>query len=126
MNLNAIANAATQAVNPNSSATLRLNSGVQVDDTGKRISTFEDFPVTVQAQSLSTQELTMFDALLQQGQMLSVYVNGQFHALRRISQKGADKLIFTAYGETSESEWLVKSVQESYPDWCRVLVWRQS
>lgn len=126
MNLRSIANSCIQAVNPNITAKLRLNGGFTVDDTGRRVSQFEEIEVRIQPQSMSTQDLAQFDSLAQQGQLLNVYISGQIHALRRISAKGADKLIFTAFGENSESEWLIKSVSESFPDWCKVVVWRQS
>lgn len=126
MNLRAIANGAITAVNPNTAALLRLPDKYRTDDAGRRSTVFRDEPVTIQAQALSAAERQQFDGLLQQGQMLSVYVSGQFHVLRRIAGKGAEKLLFTAYGESEPSEWLVKSLQESWPNWCRVVVWRQN
>ncbi|MFY1028174.1 hypothetical protein ACE4RU_10815 [Actinobacillus seminis] len=126
MNLRSIANKAITTVNPNIPAILRLNTGYQIDDTGKRIASFEEIKVTIQAQTLSTQDLALFDTLAQQGQMLNIYISGQIHALRRISSKGADKLVFKAFGENSESEWLIKAVSESFPHWCKVVAWRQT
>ncbi|QIM62229.1 hypothetical protein A1D29_02325 [Pasteurellaceae bacterium Orientalotternb1] len=125
MNLRKIANRAIRKVNPNISATLKLNMGISTDETGKRIARFEEIAVKIQPQSLSTQDLQLFDSLAQQGQLLNVYISGQIHALRRLSQKGADKLVFKAFGENEESEWLIKSVAESFPNWCKVVVWRQ-
>lgn len=125
MNLRSIANGAISTINPNIPATLKLNTGIKTDDTGRRTSSFDEIEVKIQAQSLSTQDLALFETLAQQGQMLNVYVSGQIHALRRISQQGADKLVFTAFGENQPSEWLIKSVAESYPNWCKVVVWRQ-
>lgn len=126
MDLQSIANSSIVAVNPNIKAILKLNNGYTVDDTGKRVSSFEEIPVKIQAQSLSTQDLSLFDSLAQQGQLLNIYISGQIHALRRITEKGADKLIFKAFGENEPSEWLIKSVSESFPTWCKVVAWRQS
>lgn len=126
MNLRNIANRAITSVNPNIPAELKLNQGYITDDTGKRESHYESHQVSIQAQSLSTQDLALFDSLAQQGQMLNVYVSGQIHALRRITGQGADKLVFKAFGENEASEWLIKSVAESFPNWCKVLVWRQN
>lgn len=126
MNLRSIANQHITTINPNIPAILKLNTGYETSDTGKRVSKFEEFEVSIQAQSLNTQDLSLFDTLAQQGQMLNVYVSGQIHALRRISNQGADKLVFKAFGEESESEWLIKSVLESFPNWCKVVVWRQT
>ena len=124
-NLRAIANGAITSVNPNLPAVLKLNDGYTTDATGKRKSGYSEHPVTVQTQTLSTQDLSLFEGLAQQGTLLYAYVTGQFHGLRRQSGKGADKLVFTAYGETETTEWLVKQVVESWPDWCKVLLWRQ-
>lgn len=126
MNLRAIANGAITAVNPNTAALLRLPDKYRTDDAGRRSTVFRDEPVTIQAQALSAAERQQFDGLLQQGQVLGVYVSGQIHVLRRIEGKGAEKLLFAAYGESEPSEWLVKSLQESWPNWCRVVVWRQN
>lgn len=125
MNLRGIANSAIVSVNPNIPATLKLNLGHETDDTGKRQPKTEEHQVTIQVQSLSTQDLSLFDSLAQQGSLLNVYISGQIHTLRRISGQGADKLVFKAFGENDVSEWVIKSVAESFPDWCKVIVWRQ-
>lgn len=126
MNLRQIANSRIQRVNPNISATLMLNNGHTTNATGKRQPNYTAETVTIQTQSLSAQERQEFDGLLQQGQMLNVYISGQLHVLRRLQGKGAEKLLFPAYGETVATEWLIKSLVESWPDWCKVVVWRQS
>lgn len=125
MNLRSLANSAIVAVNPNRTAVLKLNNGYETDNTGKRESAYRDYPVTVQTQTLSTQDLALFDSLSQQGSLLYAYVSGQFHGLQRQEGKGADKLVFAAYGENEPTEWLVKQVIESWSDWCKVLLWRQ-
>lgn len=125
MNLRAIANGLTSVVNPNMEATLLLNKGYQTDESGRRTPYFDSMRVLIQTQSLSSQERQEFDGLLQQGHMLSVYVTGQVSVLRRIQGKGADKLVFVPYGEKEPTEWLIKTVAESWPDWCKVMVWRE-
>lgn len=125
MNLRAIANGLTSHVNPNIEAQLLLNMGYRTDNAGRREPYYERHGVTIQTQSLSSTERQEFDGLMQQGKMLSVYVTGQFAVLRRIEGKGADKLVFAPYGETEPTEWLIKQVSESWPDWCKVVAWRQ-
>lgn len=125
MSLRAIANGAITAVNPNIPAVLKLNSGYTTDASGARAAAYSEHPVVIQTQNLGTQDLALFDSLAQQGSLLYAYVTGQFHGLRRQSGQGADKLVFAAYGETETTEWLVKQVVESWPDWCKVLLWRQ-
>ena len=101
MNLRAIANGVTRAVNPNMTATLMLNNGYQTDDAGVRTAHYDTEEVTIQTQSLSSQERQEFDGLLQQGHMLNVYVTGQFSVLRRIAGKGSDKLVFAPMANQS-------------------------
>ena len=125
MNLRAIANSLTSTINPNIPATLLMNQGYITSVSGKRTESFIEEPVTLQIQSLSAHERQEFDGLLQQGQMLNVYITGQLHVLRRIQGKGAERLRFVAFGETEPSEWLVKSLTESWASWCKVVVWRQ-
>lgn len=128
MNLRAIANGITQAVNPNMTATLVLQGGYETDRTGRRIAKPEQsMSVTIQTQALTSQERQELEGgLLQQGQFLNVYITGQLHVLRRIEGKGAEKLIFAAYGESESRAWLIKSVTESWADWCKVLIWKQN
>ena len=125
MNLRNIANKYTSTINPNIPATLKANDGYTVDDTGKRVPKFIEEPVAIQIQSLTSQDLAKIESFEQQGQYLNVYVTGQFHVLRRLQDKGADKLIFTSFGENGPSEWLIKQVAESWSQWCKVIVWRQ-
>lgn len=125
MNLRAIANRAIQTVNPDIPAILKTGGRYETDETGRRTAVFDETEVVIQTQSLSAQERQEFDGLLQQGQMLNVYITGQLHVLSRIKSEGAQKLVFAPYGEEEMTEWLVKSIPESWPDWCKVVVWRQ-
>ena len=65
MNLRQIANRAITTVNPNIPAVLKLNVGMETDDTGKRVAKFDEINVKIQPQSLSSNDLQMFDTLAQ-------------------------------------------------------------
>lgn len=121
----ALANTAIQCVNKNLPAVLMANDGYEIDESGKQAAKYSESDISVQLQSLSTQDLEHLGVINQQGQFIYGYARGQISALRRAKKQGADKLRFNAYGEDEESEWLVTQVIESYPSWVKVLLWRQ-
>ncbi|WP_432784681.1 hypothetical protein AAEX37_01958 [Oligella sp. MSHR50489EDL] len=125
MNLRQIANSITSGVNPNIEAIMRINTGFVVDDAGEQVASFIEEPVVIQTQSLSTKDLEHLNLVAQQGQFLYAYTNGRVSALRRALGKGSERLIFKPYGENAVVEWVVTQVIESYPNWVRVLLWRQ-
>lgn len=121
----AIANSAIQVVNKNLPATLIANEGFEIIPGGKQVPKFASYEISVQMQSLSTQDLEHLGVINQQGEFIYCYARGQIEAIRRAKDKGADKINFVAYGESEPSEWLVTKVIESYPSWVKVLLWRQ-
>ena len=125
MNLRSIANSVITSVNPNQSAILKINEGNTVDDEGNQIPRLAETLITIQPQSIATSDLEHLNLTSQQGQFLYAYANGSISALRRSLGKGSERIVFTPYGEDSPVEWIVKQVIESYPDWVKVLLWRQ-
>lgn len=121
----AIANSTIQAVNKNLPATLVANEGFEIIPGGKQVPKLASYEISVQMQSLSTQDLEHLGVINQQGEFIYCYARGQIEAIRRAKDKGADKISFVAYGESEPSEWLVTKVIESYPSWVKVLLWRQ-
>lgn len=126
MNLRAIANGVTRSINPNIHATLRRNVGYTTNAAGLRESYYENERIVIQLQTLSSQDLQLFDGLAQQGELIYAYVSAQFYGLQRSQNTGADTLTFARYGEHETRTWLVKQVVESWADWCKVLLWRQN
>lgn len=125
INVRAIANTAIQTVNKNLPATLLASDGFDTDEAGVQIPKYTPHDISMQLQSLSTQDLEHLGVINQQGEFIYGYARGQIEAIRRAKQKGADKVKFVAYGESEQSEWLVTKVVESYPSWVKVLLWRQ-
>lgn len=125
MNLRNIANSVITGINPNIKAKLIVNDGYEIDDYGNQIPKTEELEITIQTQSLSTQDLQHLNLVSQQGSFLYAYTDHFLFALRRPLQLGQDKLVFKPYGESDETEWLIKQVVESYSNWNKVLVWRQ-
>lgn len=125
MNLRNIANSVITGINPNITARLIANLGYEIDEYGNQIPKTEELQIMIQTQSLSTQDLQHLNLISQQGSFLYAYTDHFLYALRRPLNLGQDKLVFKAYGEDQESEWLIKQVVESYSNWNKVLVWRQ-
>lgn len=121
----ALANAAIQCVNKNLPAVLMANDGYEIDESGRQIAKYTESDISVQLQSLSTQDLEHLGVINQQGEFIYGYARGQISALRRSKQQGQDKMRFAAYGEDDVSVWNVTKVIESYPSWVKVLLWRQ-
>lgn len=124
INVRALANMATQNVNPNRTVTLQVNTGYTVDDYGTQVPSFLEEEIEVQMQSLSSQEKFNLDLVNKQGEFVSIYAFGAIDGIRRWLGKGSSKFIFPAYGESDAAEWEVNQVMESYATWTRVLAWR--
>ena len=109
MNLRAAANAITRAVNPNVPATLRRCSGYDTSASGKRTPAYAaDEPITIQEQSLSTEELKHVDSLNIQGTLAGFWMNGPITAADRRTGVGGDLVIID--GVT----WLCVHVLENW------------
>lgn len=124
INVRALANMATQNVNPNRIVKLQVNTGYTVDDYGVQVPSFLEEEIEVQMQSLSSQEKFNLDLVNKQGEFVSIYAFGAIDGIRRWLGKGSSKFIFPAYGEEATAEWQVNQVMESYATWTRVLAWR--
>lgn len=125
MNLRNIANSVITGINPNIQAKLIVNTGYEIDDYGNQIPKTEEMEITIQTQSLSTQDLQHLNLVNQQGSFIYAYADHFLYALRRQLNLGHDKIVFKAYGEPEESTWFIKQVVESYNNWNKVLLWRE-
>lgn len=125
MNLRAMANAATQAVNPNIDATWRKSTGYTTDAAGKRVATFSSNPIVVQVQALSAGDLKHADNLNLAGLMRSVYMYGNILSVARPDGQGGDLLVFPERPDEDDKLWLVTTVVETWSDWAHVLVTMQ-
>lgn len=117
MNLHGIVSGAVGAVNPPISAQVSQASGYTTSASGKQVPTYAaPAPVAIQKQELSFKDLQHVDGLNIQGELCSVYLNGQIYGVDRGTARGGDKFVFN--GQT----WLVVAVPEQWPDWCRVIL----
>lgn len=124
INVRALANMATQNVNPNMEVTLEVNTGYTVNDYGEQVVSYVSEPITVQTQSLSSTEKYNLDLVNKQGEFISIYAYGDINGIRRWLQKGSSRFVFPAYGEEEPAIWNVEQVAESFATWTRVVCWR--
>ena len=117
MNLHGIVSGAIGTVNPPIAAQVSQASGYTTSPSGKQVPSYADpVSVTIQKQELSYKDLQHVDGLNIQGELCSIYLNGQIYGVDRGTAKGGDKFVFN--GQT----WLVVAVPEQWPDWCRVIL----
>lgn len=128
INVRALANAATQNVNPNRMVTLEVSQGYTVNDYGEQVELFLSKEVEIQSQALgnSDKRLLVEAGINMQQEMISIYIFGAVDGIRRWVQKGSSRLLFPAYGEDEPVIWNVEMVAESWPTWTRVVACRQS
>lgn len=115
MNLRAIANRATQRINPNVSAVIRRSTGYTTSPSGGRTPTFSDLPIKVQVQPASTGDIQKLEALNIQGVHRVIYISAEVESMIRVDKKGGDQIVFEA-GVMPEDDqgtrWIISAVLE--------------
>ncbi|MXV35961.1 MULTISPECIES: hypothetical protein [unclassified Saccharibacter] len=111
----------TTAVNPLIEGVLRRSIGPVRNPDYSVSDGYEDIPVQMEVQALSTSDLQLLDNLQQQSDARAVYLRGAANALNRPLQSGGDVLVFDG------SEWLITQVLEEWgeDEWRKVIVTRQ-
>lgn len=117
MDLHGIASGAIGAVNPFIPAMVYQSTGYTTAPDGSRAPGYAaPVQVSIQKQELSFKDLQHVDGLNLQGVFCSVYLSGSIYGVDRGTAAGGDKFVFN--GQT----WLVVSVPEQWPSWCRVIL----
>lgn len=121
-NLNAIANAATVAVNPNVGATLFASAG-HATVNFKQVPAYNQATISAQVQPLSSGDIRQLDALNIQGAQKAIWINGTALAIIRIKQLGGDLIVFPDGTLPEGNTWLVlASLEQWAATWCKVAV----
>ena len=118
MNLQAIANAAIQGVNPNVPATLQISTGYVVNADLSTTPTYSTQAVSAQVQPLSGRDLRQVDGMNLNGTLRKIYITGILNATVRVSGKGGD--LVTLSDGPNAGTWLVSQVLEQFEDWVSV------
>lgn len=130
MNLRAIANRATQRINPNVSATIMRSDGYTTDDDGKRVPKFTPLPLQVQVQPASTGDIQKLEALNIQGVHRVIYISAEVEAMIRVDKKGGDQIIFEAGimpEDDQKTRWIISVVLEVWGhDWRKCAITLQN
>jgi hypothetical protein len=120
LNLRALANSVTSAVNPNVGATLFISTGYTKDAAFNQIPTYEQQSVTAQVQPLSSDDLRFLDGLNIQGAQKAVYLNGAALAISRIKKLGGDLIVFPDGTLPEGNTWLtLASLEQWGGTWCK-------
>ena len=117
MNLRAIANAATQSINPNTQVTVKVSSGYTIDHaTRRQVPAYTTETGQANIQALDGKDLKQLDGLNIQGTIRAAYLYGNLAGVVRPDSKGGDLVEFNS------QSWLVVKVLETWPDWCKVAI----
>ena len=117
MNLRAIANAATQSINPNTPVTVKASSGYTIDPaTRRQVPAYTTETGQANIQALDGKDLKQLDGLNIQGTSRAAYLYGNLAGVVRPDSKGGDLVEFNS------QSWLVVKVLETWPDWCKVAI----
>ena len=128
MDLRGIANQVSDTVNPNVSVILRASSGYTIGAGLKQVPLYSD-PVTgpAQIQALDNSDLKQLDGLNLQGSIRAIYLRGVLAGVITPDSKGGDLLTIPAPAVLPmQGTWLVTKVLESWPDWTKAAIVKQS
>jgi hypothetical protein len=122
MNLHRMVSGIIGTVNPHVPVKLQISSGFTTAPSGKQVPVYEPgITVMAQVQQLTTREIQHLDSLNIQNNGSGIYLNGFVNGVVRVTRKGGD-LITMSDGTV----YLVTSVLEQWPDWCKVAVTLQN
>jgi hypothetical protein len=121
MNLNAIANGITSAINPNNAATLFISTGNSVVNF-RQVPTYDKATVSAQVQPLTSGDIRQLNSLNIQGAEKAIYLNGAALAINRIKEFGGDLVVFPPGTLPEGDTWLVIASLEQWSNWCKVAV----
>lgn len=116
MNLHGIVAPYIGIVNPFIDATLKQSAGYTTNPDGTQVPAYTLTPISIQVQALSGGDLQKLAGLNIQGINNAVYISGEAEAVDRVNRKGGDLLVF------NKQSWLVVTILEDWPNWCKVAV----
>jgi len=123
LNLRAIANTVTRAINPNLPATLFISTGSTVVNF-VQTPTYTQSAVLAQVQPMTTGDIRMLEGLDIQGAEKAIYLNGAALAISRIKKLGGDLIVFANGTLPEGNTWLILANLEQWggSTWCKVAV----
>lgn len=125
MDLHRAASPAVSSVNPMTPAKLYKSMGYAINSAGEQVPAYAPaLRGLLQVQGMSSGALQHANNLNIAGILRKVYMHGDWESVVRDNMKGGDKFVFS-YADTVDGVWLVATVQETWPDWCGLIVCQQ-
>jgi hypothetical protein len=123
MNVHAVVRSAVAAVNRPITGNLLRSTGTATLADGTQAPSYQRVNgIELRVQSLGTKELAHTDALNIQGTLRAVYQYVHAEAVSRPLARGGDLLEFAdPAAPAPKGVWLVATVLESWPGWCKVV-----
>lgn len=123
MNLHGLVRGVVGVVNPDTTVQWQASTGRATAAGGRTTPTYAAAtPRRANIQPVSTGDIKKYAFLQAQGIYRALYLFGVGNAIDRLKQYGGDLVQFSAVPGDAARTWLVKAVDEQWPDWCRVLV----
>jgi len=120
INVAQLAQNAIQNVLPDRTATFKKWNGAAKNADGERVATYTSTTIKCQIQELSSSQLNYATRIGLQGELRNVYILApNLLVANSQGQTGGDMLNFDS------RDWLVVTLAESYPTYCKVIVQRQ-
>lgn len=120
MDLNGIANASAEVVNPNTPISIQASTGYTI---GAGLQQVPSYAAAVsgfgQLQEITSMELKHLDGLNIQGNIQTIYIKGQLSAVLRPTGQGGD--LITIGSQT----WLNVKTLEQWPYWAKAAIVQQ-
>ena len=117
MDLNTIANAVAEVVNPNTPVSIQASTGYTIGAGLKQIPSYA--PAVsgfAQLQEITSMELKHLDGLNVQGDIRTIYIRGSLSAVLRPTGQGGD--LITVGNQT----WLNVKTLEQWPLWAKAAI----
>ncbi len=117
MDLNAIANAAAEVVNPNTPISIQASTGYAIGAGMKQVPSYAAAVSGFgQLQEITSMDLKHLDGLNIQGDIQTIYIRGQLSAVLRPTGQGGD--LITIGSQT----WLNVKTLEQWPWWAKAAI----
>ena len=122
MDLHRAVSPVIQSINTDTPAKLYKSAGYTTGPNGRQVAKYATFiRGKIQVQAMSGSALQHANNLNITGVMRQVYMRGDWESIVRSTMKGGDKFVFSHAG-IIDGTWLVGTVMETWPTWCKVIV----
>ena len=126
MNIRALANSATQTINPNVAVTALKSVGSVTAADGTRVPAWQASMVIVQIQGISSKELQFLAGQGIAGTLRQVFAPGYWAAAQKAGGTGGDMFRFPTHPGGDLRDWKIVQVKGMYEGWTQAIVQMQT